>query len=495
MTHGHQSTESCCSMIEWALIVTMAVYLAFSTYSIVQLDNDMSRFATAERLVEARTWIIDESPFHLKRNGSPIVDKVKKDGHFYSTKPPVMSFLMAAEYAFWRNIFGLRFDNPDHKPFLVWVLTFTFVGVPFLIGAVVFRRAAGWFIEDPAIRVVGLFVLLFGTQLWGFSRTLQNHVPAAVLLLAVFVESMGMVHGKVPITAWRFLLVGFLAALLPTVDLPGAFFCIFLFAYLVWNFPRQTMTWFMLGAVPPLALHFALTYSVTGGIKPIYLDKSLYFYKGSYWSRMQGMDALEEPKSVQFFHLSVGRKGLFSLYPFVLLAFAGRLAHLRKWGSALPLILCGVFAGLLLVCAHRSHVYAAASGGTSPEWVFMAFPIVLSLALIALVFLGKEGGNSHVLWLEFLAMAGLTVVWLLFYNFKTNNYGGLSFGYRWFMFFTPALVFFSTLYADQIKNNAGRTLVLFLVAFSVYTGWLSSLDPWTVHVEWPVRFLGEWTFK
>ena len=50
----------------WLLIFIMAVFLAFAIYPSAQLDNDMSRFAAIESLVERGTWIIDESPFLMK---------------------------------------------------------------------------------------------------------------------------------------------------------------------------------------------------------------------------------------------------------------------------------------------------------------------------------------------------------------------------------------------------------------------------------------------
>ncbi|MCG3198426.1 MAG: hypothetical protein GHCLOJNM_02926 [bacterium] len=432
-----------CARLEWLLIVLAAVWLAFAVYPEAQLDNDMSRFASVERLVEAGTWVIDDSPFHYKkprgkRPATPIVDRAKMGDHFYSTKPPMMSFLMAGEYWVWRHVFGLSFANETQHRFLIWVLTYTFVALPFLSIGLVYRWAGGWFISDPFVRLVGMFVLLFCNQLWGFSRTLNNHVPSAAMLFFSMIAAIGLVHGKVAPKAWLFALIGFAAGMLPTFDLPGMFFCIPLFLYLLWFFPKPTLTWFVIGAIIPLGLHFALTYWITGGLIPVYMQKELYHYEDSYWDRMGGIDALQEPKWLYFFHLSVGRKGLFSLYPILVLSVLAVLGSFRQPAS-------------------ETQTKA---------------PRVEGLALVA-----------------------LTLLWMLFYTIKTNNYGGVSFGYRWFMFFTPALAFYSLFAIERMKQGWGWAVVCLLIAISFYSGWQCSVDPWTVNEEWTCRFLGKWEFK
>ncbi len=435
------------SHLEWLLLTVVAVFLAFAVYPEAQLDNDKSRFAAVESLVERGTWVIDDSPFFMKpargkRPATPIVDRVVLDGKSYSTKPPMMTFLMTGEYWVWRHVFGLSFANESHRGFLVWILTYTFTALPFLAIGLVARKAFRWFIEDPLTRVVGLFMILFCNQLWGFSRTLNNHVPSAFFMFVAMVTAIGLVHGKITPKPWLFCMVGLAAGLLPTFDLPGVFFCVPLFLYLLWHFPRQTLTWFMLGAVPPLLLHFALTYSSSGSLIPIYLRKELYSYPGSYWDHMAGFDALDESKSTYFFHLSVGRKGLFSLFPILILPF-----------------------------------------------VFLRFSLGSSRQVERV-----DSGRVN-LGLEHAFLCLLTFAWLLFYTFTTNNYGGMCYGFRWFMFFTPSLAFFSVFAIDRMKSRWGWGLLCVLIAISFYSGWQCSVDPWTANEEWPTRFLGKWEFK
>ncbi len=422
----------------WLLIFIMAVFLAFAIYPSAQLDNDMSRFAAIESLVERGTWIIDESPFLMKpprgkRPATPIVDRVVMEGHSYSTKPPVMTFLMAGEYWLLKNLFGLDFSDESERPFLVWILTFTFVALPFLGIAWFFLKSGPRFIDNPLLLMTGMIILLFGNQLWGFSRTLNNHVPSGFFLFFSMVQAVSLVHGKIQPRPYHFIFIGLCTGLLPTFDLPGLFFCAPLFFYLFYFFPKQTLSWFLLGAIPPLALHFALTWSITGDFIPIYMKKELYHYKGSYWDKMGGFDALEEPKWLYFLHLSIGRKGLFSLFPVLVLSLVG-------------------------FC--RSFVK---QDGCPLKW-------------------------------EMRTLVFLTAFWMLFYTFQTNNYGGMCYGFRWFMFFTPALAFFSILAMKNFLTGWRWIFLCLLIAVSCYSGWQCSLDPWTANEEWTTRFLGKWTF-
>ena len=70
--------------VEVFLIVVAGVSVFWGTFPGPLGANDLSRFATAESLVERGTFIIDDSPF------GNTVDRVMLDGHYLSTKPPVM---------------------------------------------------------------------------------------------------------------------------------------------------------------------------------------------------------------------------------------------------------------------------------------------------------------------------------------------------------------------------------------------------------------------
>lgn len=494
-----QDLNDALGRVEWMLIAVAAVFLAFNTFTKAMIDNDRSRLASVDSLIERGTWIIDESRFHQEPGSDyQIIDKVQIGDHFYSSKPPVLPFLMAGEYWVLHNIFGYDFDDAQDRKFLIWILTFTFTGIPFLWIAVLFRIAARWFVDDPATRLVGLFVILFCNEHLGFAETINNHVPAASLLFSSMVLGLGLVHGKLPPKPWLFVATGVFAGLLPTVDLPAAFFCIPLWLYLMRCFPRQTLTWFTVGAASPLVLHFILTYVITGGLMPIYTKKDLYQYEGSYWNLKRGLDAAGEyeSKHTYFFHLSVGRKGLFSLYPVLLLPIV-HLFFVTSWMRwNVNRIALAVFAIVLPVLGWVAWAYNRDSA--VPYYTTLAYFFVFALAPVAIVSLlvracrqGRDVDKPE-LPLETLGMGLLTFAWMLFYTFKTDNYGGSATGYRWFMFFTPALQFFGLFSLRRMKRGWQWALVCLLVGIAFYSGWQASVRPWSYNYDWPVRFLGKW---
>ena len=93
---------------------------------------------------------------------------------------------------------------------------------------------------------------------------------------------------------------------------------------------------------------------------------------------------------------------------------------------------------------------------------------------------------------ETVGMGLLTFAWMLFYTFKTDNYGGSATEYRWFMFFTPALQFFGLFSLRRIRGGWQWALVCLLVGIAFYSGWQATVRPWSYNYDWPVRFLGKW---
>ena len=65
--------------------------------------NDRSRWCTVWSLVERHTYQIDE--IDAVPNWSTI-DKVRQNGHFYSSKPPVLSTIVAGVYWVVRAVTG-----------------------------------------------------------------------------------------------------------------------------------------------------------------------------------------------------------------------------------------------------------------------------------------------------------------------------------------------------------------------------------------------------
>jgi hypothetical protein len=81
----------------WAVGVALAFLLLWSVLAHGRVGswNDASRLATAEALVHHGTWAIDETAL-----GEHTQDRVYLNGHFYSSKFPVLSLLILGIYVF-----------------------------------------------------------------------------------------------------------------------------------------------------------------------------------------------------------------------------------------------------------------------------------------------------------------------------------------------------------------------------------------------------------
>lgn len=398
------------------LIIAAGVSVFWGTFPGPLGANDLSRFATAESLVERGTFIIDESPF------KDTVDRVMLDGKFLSTKPPVMPVLMAGEYLVLKYVFRLEFADPDDLKILFKVITFTFCGIPFVVTCFLFRRAVHWFIPNALTCLVMVFACCFATEMNGFAVTLTNHVPGAAILFGAFLVSIAVVHGHMRLRPVNFILAGFLAGLLPTFELPGAVFSALCWLYLLRRFPRETLIWFTLGAVPPLLFHLVLTYVSTGSLIPIYMRSELYEYKDSYWTNPQGIDALHEPKGRYFFNLLFGHHGLFLVWP-----------------------------------------------------VFIVSLISVLRALVS---------RSFPLRLEVLGVGFFVLFSIVFYGLSKHNYGGEAYPVRWFIYFMPAFLFVGALGLKDTRAWSKWFIVAILVGISFYSARECAKWPWNGRKIW-----------
>src|SRR5690242_4794660 len=110
---------------------TMLV-LALLTKTDPQSAHEFSRLATVESLVERGTYQIDDSIF------IGTVDKIQRNGHFYSHQPPLLATLEAPIY--WMlHLPGTRFNNRGR-----FLMTYAFSlltnGVAFAMTVLIFAR-------------------------------------------------------------------------------------------------------------------------------------------------------------------------------------------------------------------------------------------------------------------------------------------------------------------------------------------------------------------
>jgi hypothetical protein len=392
-------------------------------------DTAYSRLATAWSLVHHGTWVIGQDPALPPNPFTPYtVDKVAIDGHIYSTKPPILPMLMTAEYWVAHHAFGADLANPSHLKSVVRVMVLTLVTLPYVVTLLAFAAMLRWWVPCPWRRLYLVVALAFGTQLFGFATHIDNHVPAAGLLMASLYLGLGMLGGHLNPAGWRFFLCGLTGSLVFTIDMPMTIYFAILGLALLWRFPMQTLTWAAAGVLVPLLIHFGAMIAVTGSPLPIQMRKALYMHEAAYWRNPAGLDALNEPKGLYFFHAHFGRFGSFTLFPVLWLGIVG------------------VFTAL----ASRT---AAARG------------LVLTGAL---------------------AFAVLTV----YYVFDTNNYGGSAYGFRWHIAAMPVLLLMAAPAVNRLRSPWLWGVLLVLLAVSCYSAWECHMTPWGEHQEWTCKVFG-----
>lgn len=389
----------------------------------LQSANDRSRWCTVWSLGEMGTYQIDGIDWVPEWS---TIDKVRHRSsesepyHFYSSKPPLLSTLVAGLYVLERKTLGYGLYS---DPVIVSRILLVFVNVlPMVLALFAFRRSLRS-LELSAFKInFMLLVLGFASMLNPFMTTLNNHTPAAVSLIFCLAAILRIRKSLEDASRVDFAIVGFTAALTCCFELPAALFGLATFAMVLTISRAKTLWYYVPAALIPLAAFFVTNIICTGGIKPFYAyygtDKYEYVHNGipSYWMNPQGLDANTENPVIYFLHCTVGHHGLFSLTPLFVLTLLG-----WKTGHRLPLKT-----------------------------------------------LNRVG-------------AALSVIVLLFYLSRTQNYnyGGNTSSLRWMLWLTPFWLYGMIPAVDRLLDDQrGRVLCSTLLAASVFTSVHSLQTPW-----------------
>lgn len=410
-----------------AIVITVS--LAALVANVFRTDplrsaNDRSRWCTVESLLSGEGYVIDE----IDRDPSwTTIDKVRHEGHFYSTKPPLLPTLVAGITWCVEAVSGLDLRDDVHDV-VPWVLVFVNV-IPLAVALLVVVWLTERFATTDFTAVFVVVVAGMATLLLPFSASLNNHTIAAC---AVFVTlaAVTRILGSDDDPRWAFAVCGFFAGFACVNELPAAAFGVAVFVLLHLRNPLRTWAIFVPAALVPLAAHLGLNYAVTGGLKPFYAyygtEKYVFVHEGvpSYWSRPTGIDDSHESPLVYFFHCTLGHHGLLSLTPVYVLTLLGWWTVLRRSQTSKP--------------------------KAEP------LTIVCGLGLV------------------------LTGIVLAFYLSRTQNYnyGGNSAGLRWTIWLIPFWLLAMIPALDRLTSLGGRGLALGLLAVSTFSAWSSATTPW-----------------
>ncbi len=238
--------------------------------------NDRSRWATVRSLGDHGTYVIDEV-IESSNNRVPwdTVDKVKhldRDGNLrtYSSKPTLYPTMIAGLYWLLTSVSGLDLTNDTiatAKIILVFTNVIPWLMFLWLLGKTLERIQVRDWTRYFVVTVAG-----FGTFLSTFAITLNNHLPAAIAVMASLYCLLLIVNYQK--RDWQlFAFAGLLSAFAVTNELPALSFFAFVSVICLVKSPQQFLLGFAPAAILVAASFFGTNQLAHDDWRPPYLHK------------------------------------------------------------------------------------------------------------------------------------------------------------------------------------------------------------------------------
>ncbi|HMO35718.1 MAG TPA: hypothetical protein PKA06_06720 [Gemmatales bacterium] len=379
----------------YALLITIAfgmmvghiVGVERSGPSPIHGDNDRSRWLTIRSLVEQQSYAIglrayfdeagtrfEDQGLHTEpgwstidkvlnptpqwRNPNPQPGEPLYASYFYSSKPPLLSTVLAGEYWLLHKLFGWNLGDEGKWP-IVRITLITITAIPWMVALVLLARLIELLSTSDTARMAAMTAVCFCTFVNPFANTLNNHTVAAWAVVFAIYPVLRACLKQEPLSSWSSAASGFGAAWTTTAELPAAAFAALLGLWILVEH-RRAFPAYLAGVLPVAAAFLLTNYLAIGTITPAY-DKfgtEWYNYAGSHWrpENIKGIDKPKDSTPVYLFHLTFGHHGWFSLTPFMLVALAGmvwpgygdasvqRSRKILGWGTlALSLVILGFY--------------------------------------------------------------------------------------------------------------------------------------------------------
>lgn len=414
-----------------SVILWLAIWLlyGFFTKSTVSLSgNDAARMATVQALVEQGTFAIDDTDFFWT------VDKVKIGQRFYSGILCFLPLITSIFYCILYHLFGIGFASSPNVA--IFLLTWLTSGACASAIATLLIMITTRTIPASLIRMPLFLFCIAGTWIFSYGTVFNNHVPAALFIMAGWYLLRGEVAGDMEVSNSRHLASGLLlgAAAVTEIVCGGVFlFLTFvrqLFSKIKQRNPLPLLA-FVLGLMIPLAIEGTANFIIHKSPLPVYFHPGGYDYEGSIHAAnsVAGLRRSSDPINYAM-NATIGERGIFSHTPLLLLSIPGIIILLRK---------------------------KAIDGN----------PFVSS----------KRGAFLYII----IAVAASMRLFIIF----TSDYGGWAYGFRFFIPIIPFLYMFSLpVIASIMKARVsslrvlGIAMVIVLISWSVLSALLGVYSPW-----------------
>ena len=358
--------------------------LFLATFCVIALltktdpQASQSRLGTVESIVDRGTYQLDDSTF------TNTVDKVYKDGHFYSHQPPLLSTLEAPVY--WLlHLSGARFHNRGR-----FVMTYAFTlltnGLALALTVLVFADILAMASVTPSFRAVLAILLPLGTWLLPYGVVTNNHGISGLLMtlliwLLLKVEWQGG-------TRSRAFSIGAVLGLLAGIEvLPIVSFVPIASIYVWWrrDLDARARWLFATGLAIPLLAHAVINIQITGDVIPAGFHSEMFRYEGSEFdeSSLTGTWKHGSPGAAAGYawHSLFAGKGFFVFAPLCLLGLAGGLLEWRWWRARAKgvhaVLLSGVAISLAVALLTTNNFGGAAVGFRHAVYLSPAFAVLM----------------------------------------------------------------------------------------------------------------------
>jgi hypothetical protein len=350
--------------------------------------DEQLRLATVRALVEHGTLAIDDSAVLASPVG---LITVGKDA--YSIHPPALS-LVLAPVAWLLDRAGINFT--ESFAVVAYVLTLVGVTLPAALGAgLVYRMGRLFELPRPARTGLAMLAAL-GGGLLSYSVVLNPHAPAAALVLCATacLIQLGMAPRQNRAGGWVALAglsAGFAAVIEPTASVLAILFILVIAAQRVSLGTRLgAMLLYIAGLSPALALHAAWNVPITGDLLPA----SWHLAPDARMTRPP--DLVFEPEDdgarvvsgawvrvggyvERIFVALFGSHGLISHFPAVVLgAFGCAVVIRRHWPAATRMLALVSLAGSAMIFAWSARLPTEWSDAMyASRWFIVFTPLLL----------------------------------------------------------------------------------------------------------------------
>ncbi len=300
------------------------------------------------------------------------IDRAYYNGHYYTDKAPLVSFLAYPLYQLLRALQGwdaLNLDTRLMLTYLLWVLN-AGLNVPLTALLLLLFLHTGRLLRPHSDMPWWVTIILaFGTLLFPYATMLFGHAIAAFFGFAPFVIALHVRRGDLS-DRWLFV-AGLLVGLGVLAEYPNGVFAVALVLY-VWGTSRspRAVGWLLLGGMGP-ALALAAYNTLTFG-HPLHFS---YFYHAAPWGKehRHGLLGVRLPTLHHLALILFSPKGLLYLMPVTLLAPVAYVAmwRARLWRGEFWLALGLPITFLLL---NAGYFYTLGGSSPGPRFLVPTFP-------------------------------------------------------------------------------------------------------------------------